>query len=980
MKNRNSHINIFTDREAADINLLKISKILEMQVDEIDIENIFSDNADADQALNFLERYIKRYVNEFNGKKLSSIPHLLDLVRLFGQSEYYAAVLLRREDIHRQLFSENGIETAFSVRTEDEYLSTAPDNGLKNTLYNLRLYKENIFFVIGYRNIIRKVNLEDTVRDLSLLADFVIQNILYLSKLSLKEKYDIEDDSFCILSVGKLGGMELNYSSDVDLLYVYNDIDTNYNSRNAQDSFSYYADLAGKITKTLSDNDDLLQMYRVDLRLRPNGEAGPIVRDVAGYIRYYERSGQTWERQMLIKARVSAGDSGTGSSFLERIRPWVYSQVHDISYIKEIYHVKMLSEQKYLDRTNIKLSPGCIRDIESICQTLQHLYGGGDSRLRGLGTLESIKLLTMNGKISNIESNALIKAYTFYRNVEHALQYPLNVQNHTLPLNESKLKILARRLNFDDDKIFKKEIEKHREMIRNIFEDLFRSEMKDIKTELIFDSNCDVEDKLQVINDLGFNELESSLKNIQYLYEGHPPNKFKATTKSKFMNVWNLLYHSISKTADMDISLNNLEKIIRSYNSPAIVYDLFAQQPDFLKLLMLLAGNSTKMADLLSSHPELFDMIIQPSSDLDTDSLRNDFNSILLSLDNSEGTNKSEYLFVQKRIMSIYLWHFLGNKPIAHVESLLTDTADIVVKEIVEQLYSTNGLNLPITLFALGKFGGREMGFDSDVDLLFLLTPTSKNKFNSKDIATASNFIQLFNRRISDRKSSIPLYITDYKIRPEGKNSPLITTLNEFNEYLINRALQWEITALTKLRMIWNSPNSIANVEDDIRNLIFDKSISKDDLNDFNRVKEKARKEKLTSDAFNLKWSKGGESDIEHLCQLYQLRFANEIISLKDKRSTLSILNLLYENDHFSSSEMKILTESYNFYRRLEQHLFMSINIDNYSLPEDQVKKDYIAKIMGRKSWKEFENLIQSLNDSVKTTINDLYSKLEQSL
>ena len=297
MNNRKSRINIFSDREAADMNLLKISKILKMKVDEIDIENIFSDNADADQALNFLERYIKRYVNEFDGKKLSSIPHHLDLVRLFGQSEYYAGVLLRREDIHRQLFSENGIETTFSVRTEDEYFSSAPDNGLKNTLYNLRLYKEKFFFEIGYRNIIRKVNLEDTVRDLSLLADFVIQNILYLSKLSLKEKYDIEDDSFCILSVGKLGGMELNYSSDVDLLYVYNDIDTNYNSRNRQDSFSYYSELAGKITKTLSDNDDLLQMYRVDLRLRPDGEAGPIVRDVAGYIRYYERSGQTFRTE-----------------------------------------------------------------------------------------------------------------------------------------------------------------------------------------------------------------------------------------------------------------------------------------------------------------------------------------------------------------------------------------------------------------------------------------------------------------------------------------------------------------------------------------------------------------------------------------------------------------------------------------------------------------------------------------------------------
>jgi len=979
MMNRKSRLKSFSNQDTAERNLLSISEILEIPTEKFDIEEIFKDNPDADQALNYLERYINVYKKEITGKIISSIPYIHDLVRLFGHSEYFSEVLLRRNDIHEQLFSENGIETPFSVRSKDEYFDYTPENTVEDALHRLRLHKEESFFKVGLRNITGKENLENTIRDLSLLADFVIQNVLHLAKLALKEKYKIEEDTFSVLSVGKLGGMELNYSSDIDLLYVYNDIETNHNSQNSKKSFAYYSDLASIITKTLSDNATLLQMYRVDLRLRPNGEAGPIVRDIAGYIRYYERSGQTWERQMLIKARVSAGNTDTGNTFLDRIRPWVYSQVNEISYIKEIYHVKKRSEQKYLDSTNIKLSPGGIRDIETICQTLQHFYGGGDSRLRGLGTLESIKLLSDNGKLSSTESNTLINAYTFFRNVEHALQYPLDRQNHTLPRQESKLLSLSRRLNFKEYKNFSEELEKYLKATRNIFEDLFRTEVKDIKTELIFNANYDVKDKLQVMKELGFNELESSLKNIQYLFEGHSPNKFTESTKTKFMNIWNLIYHGINKTAYMDITLNNLEKIIHSYNSPSIIYDLFVQQPDFLKLLILLAGNSTRMADLLSIYPELFDTIIQPEGDLNSDLLRNDFNSILLTADNSDENNKRAFVFVQKRLMSIYLWHFLGGKPISHVERLLTDSADIVIKEIVDQLYSTNGLNLPLTLLALGKLGSSEMGFHSDIDLLFLLTPTSNNELNSKDIDTASKFIHLFNLRISDQESSMPLYKTDYKIRPEGKNSPLITTLDGFDEYLINRALQWEITALTKIRTIWHSQNSKQNIEGGIRNIIFNKNLTEEDFNDFNRIIEKTRKEKLTSDGFNLKWSEGGISDIEHICQLYQLRFANEIHSLKDKRSTLSIINLLRENDLFSTSEANILTESYNFYRTLEQHLYMSANIENYTLPKNQVKKNYIARIMGKSSTEEFDDLIYTLNDSVKSIISELSFNLEQS-
>ena len=254
MMDLKSELKLFGNQDTAERNLLSISNILEMPIDKLDTDKLFKDNPDADQALNYLERYIKVYKNEITSKTISSIPYINDLVRLFGQSEYFSEVLLRRNDIYKQLFSENGIETTFSVRSKDQYFDYTPENTIEDTLHRLRLHKEESFFKVGVRNIIGKVNLEHTIRDLSLLADFVIQNVLYLAKLSLKDKYKVEEDTFSVLSVGKLGGMELNYSSDVDLLYIYNDIETNHNSHNSQKTFTYYSDLASLITKTLSDN------------------------------------------------------------------------------------------------------------------------------------------------------------------------------------------------------------------------------------------------------------------------------------------------------------------------------------------------------------------------------------------------------------------------------------------------------------------------------------------------------------------------------------------------------------------------------------------------------------------------------------------------------------------------------------------------------------------------------------------------------
>ena len=315
-KIENDLISFFENPGTLKNNISKIEKSLNIQIDQKLLIRLIKDNPDPDQAINFLERFVNINSEQADLSNLFQEPSLKSLLTLFGHSEYYTGVLLQRPDLFHYLNPDTESVQDIDVgdnALEDVSISTIP---LNDQVYQLRLYKEKVFFKIGVRNILGYADLETTMTGLSNLADSVIRKSLDIAISTLNQKHSIQKSTFCVISVGKLGGMELNYSSDIDLLFVYNNENSSSDSLNKSNQFSYYSEIASKLSSILSGRTDDLQMYRVDLRLRPDGEAGPIVRDLAGYLRYYERSGHTWERQMLIKERISAGDINTVSEFI----------------------------------------------------------------------------------------------------------------------------------------------------------------------------------------------------------------------------------------------------------------------------------------------------------------------------------------------------------------------------------------------------------------------------------------------------------------------------------------------------------------------------------------------------------------------------------------------------------------------------------------------------------------------------------------
>ena len=960
-------------------NISKIEKSLTIRIDQKLLIRLIKDNPDPDQAINFLERFISLNCEQTDLSNLFQEPTLKSLLTLFGHSEYYAGVLLQRPDLFQYLDldtdSVQDIDVEYNA-SEDITNSTIP---LSNKMYQLRLHKEKVFFRIGVRNILGYADLETTMTDLSNLADSIIQKCLDITISTLDQKHNIQKSTFCVISVGKLGGMELNYSSDIDLLFVYNNKNSGSDSLNESTQFSYYSEIASKLSTILTDKTDDLQMYRVDLRLRPDGEAGPIVRDLAGYLRYYERSGHTWERQMLIKARISAGDTDTGSEFIRHLRPWIYSPNSGMTYIRNIYRVKLRSERKYRSQNNVKLSPGGIRDIESVCQTLQHLFGSSLPDLQGIGTLKSLKQLKIKGKLSSGESDTLQKAYRFFRKLEHALQYANNRQVHTLPLKDSSILHLAKRLSESSISELMNRITSYRKSVRQIFENLFISEVNEIDIDLIFDSDSNNEEALAVMGQLGFKSAQNSLNNVRFLCNGHPPHLLSESIKNKFIDLWNVFYHTLSRSPDMDLTLNNLEKIVHSYKSPGSLFELFSQQPDLLKLLMFLAGSSSKASDLLSANPELIDAVFQPDLPLDVQKLENMFKNEIDRHLNIVEFKKAELFFFLRWQITIYLWYFLGDSHLNTVETALTDLADVILKESVEKLYYTNEVNLPLTLLTLGKHGSKEIGFSSDLDLIFVISPEKRQKIKAKDIEIGSKFIQMFNQLVAGHDDSSPIYKLDYRVRPDGKNAVLLTTIPELSDYLKNRALFWEVMAYSKIRQIWKSDNSVTDAAEIIRSSLNARMLNSEDFSEFIRITLRTRKEKTSTDDFNMKWSEGGIADIENSVLLSAIHYSSGSASNTSPKGTINSIKFLDEQNVISQTQSALLEEAYKFYRIVEQHLFMSLNIKDGKIPMDQEDRHYISKVIGLDNWYELNDLLRGYSSSVKSVVEALLLDIENS-
>ena len=471
----------FTDTRRADANLQDLAGT---PPDRQLLANILPDlltcvshSADPDQSLNYLERFARAALNKTQlFAYLEESPQALEiLARTLGASPYMAEILIRDPQHFYWLMDPrilNCARTNREIKRElAQTLRVIPDEAAQ--LDYLRFVKRREMLQIGVRDLLRLCPVEETLAALSTLAEALITTAHWVCASHLRREYGIQKNvftGFTILGMGKLGGRELNFSSDVDLIYLYASDDERSGSTSAAE---YFRRLGQKITGGLNDFTSEGYMYRVDLRLRPEGKAGYLAYSLDGFERYYRSRLATWERLALLKACPVAGNLALGQKFLDMARSFVYDGAFDARAFEDVRSMKSKIDQKMIlrdqRRRNVKLGAGGIREIELITQSLQLLHGGAVEQVRDRNTMKALAMLLQQSLIAEDECDALRQAYVFLRDVENKLQMANDAQTHSLPRDERELNVVARTLGYAASDDFLQDYERHTGAVNRIF-------------------------------------------------------------------------------------------------------------------------------------------------------------------------------------------------------------------------------------------------------------------------------------------------------------------------------------------------------------------------------------------------------------------------------------------------------------------------------------------------------------------------------
>jgi glutamate-ammonia-ligase adenylyltransferase len=732
-------------------------------------------------------------------------------------------------------------------------------------LARVREFKQRELLRIGARDLARLGQAPEITLELSSVADVCLEAVWRVCQRQMVQRYGQpwhkdadghwQPTAGTVVGLGKLGGQELNYSSDVDVVFVYSEEGEVFKAppgvsaarkpagAAAEDSgratlanHQFFNRLAEAFITEVTRLAPEGALYRIDLRLRPEGDMGPLSRSLAGFENYYAQWGQTWERMMLIKARGVAGDETLAAEFLEMIQPFRYPRSINESALREVGQMKDRIEQEVVKagelERNVKLGRGGIREIEFIAQSLQLLHAGRQPFLQSPQTLPCLEKLVQYELLSAPDSAALRGAYCFLRDVEHRLQMEGNRQTHTIPSERVAGERLARVMGFATLKEFDAARRTHTSDVRRIFDRVLKGEVpktqpttpfprefdgaeREWKAILAEHSFQDVPKAFRVLREFvegpGYGHVsprtrELALQLLPRLFARCPRAQSKVQSpKSKVENPrpsseaagTNGLQRSANAPlSDPDRVITRLDSFIAAYGARATLFELWHSNPTIFDLLVLLFDRSEFLAELAIRTPDLVDELVTSGrlrQRKTTEETLRDLRHGLADADQHLWLRR----YHQAELMRIGLRDILG---LADFEQYLTELsalADACLQYALEAVLRRHRLKSPpFAIIGLGKLGGAEIDYGSDLDLLFVAGPNAKNLPKLSRLAV--EVMDLVSRRTEQGL----VFHTDARLRPDGEKGLLVNTLTAYEEYYRRRAQLWEIQTLTRTRPI----------------------------------------------------------------------------------------------------------------------------------------------------------------------------------
>jgi glutamate-ammonia-ligase adenylyltransferase len=924
-----------------------------------DIEKIISEVSQGTSDPKRAETNLHRLAEAVSGSA-RALPYLNEIAKLFAVSRFLANFCISYPD---ELFGaikemkEPVSKNLLSARANNE-LQFDEEMNITEVLQRIRLFKKRYLLRITMRDITGLTDTLSSMDELTHLAETVIHFALSCSlKINTRKFGDpAPQEGFAIIALGKLGGEELNYSSDVDLMAVY-DAEEGHTSGilspagvriNRISNSEFYFKVMELFSMILSRNTEDGIAYRVDLRLRPQGEKGEIAMPVKSYRAYYETWGRLWERMALIRARPVAGSARLGRSFMEVIEPFVWKRTMDYSDIEEIKGLKKKIDSVF-SRDDIKRGYGGIREAEFFIQTFQLIYGNEHGSLRTHRLLNAMQSLRWIGLVPEEDLIVLWDNYLHLRKIEHLLQMKDDLQTHTLPAAEDDLNALALQTGFPSVRGFLSDLKLRRMKIRNMYNSLLGTE-EDIYAEALTLLEGDLGDD-ELAGYLSFRGLKKpfmglkGIKGIRGQFE-----LFKTQRERTVMRkVVPLLIEGALNAESPDRALRELDSFFAVIGVNETYLTGLMERKELREGIMKIFSMSTYLTRVFLSSPRYLDLLLEGNVIRKTSRrTREELRRIVLQ-DRFE-TEIAEYKNVEEiRLGSFFLMHVIK---IHHLVKYLSQLADAVIGMITSAAAESGRLSLRtgFSVLAMGKLGSREITFGSDLDIIFLSE-------NQEDIKTAEKIL----KTLTAYTDKGIIYRVDTRLRPDGSRGALLKDREGYRDYYLNSARPWEIQALLKVRPVAGDMDSAKSFMKMAREVILKRGLElkRDDIRTMREriVRELSHESK----GIDIKLGPGGIEEIEFYIQLLQLHNAGKAPEIL-VQDTASAMRRLTKRGILSSDDGKTLSAAYEYLRTLET--FMRLN-EEHVITADSEFAGLAGIFMGHRNKEEFLEHLKAIRTKV---------------
>ena len=879
-----------------------------------------------------------------------------ELPGVWAMSEFTSRVCLRDPQVLPDLVDSGDLAGAYTPdgyqqRLAKQLTGVQDEAQLQSTL---RRFRSREMLRIAWRDLSGRADLDETLADLSTLADVMIDTALEWLYQNLCQQMGTPRDSqgnaerMIVLGMGKLGGGELNFSSDIDLIFAFPEpgfTDAEPPKPNEQ----FFLRLGRSLIAALDQQTADGQCFRVDMRLRPYGDSGPLAMSVPAMELYFLEQGREWERYALIKARVVGGDQVAGNALLEALSPFVYRKYLDYGALESLRDMKAMIAREVRRRRladNVKLGRGGIREVEFIAQAFQLIRGGQEPALRERALQPVIAYLGEQALIPAHAQQDLSQAYRYLRVIENRIQAMHDRQAHDLPTDPLDQARLLLAMGETDWSALRTRLDDWRRRVQGHFDQVFVAPQQEDEAEQsdepdfadIWHDLLEAQSARDVLTQTGFENASAALQAIARFRDGSRVRALSDQGRTRLDRLMPMLLAAAGGTDTADAVLDRLLTLLEEIVRRTAYLALLNEHPMAVSQLVRLVGGSPWIARYLALHPMLLDELLDPRTlyaPLSRDALRAEVNARLQAAEGDDLEQAMEVLrqFKQTQVLRVAAADLAGAIPVMLVSDYLTDIAEVILEQVlllawqqVSQRYGeplrADGEIAQFGVVAYGKLGSLELGYGSDLDIVFLHdpVPTGTATTGDKPVEPAVFFARLAQRIIHILATPTPggiLYEVDTRLRPSGQSGLLTTSVEAFAAYQRERAWTWEHQALVRARMVAGTAalrSQFAAVRREILTRARERAVL---CQEVGQMRERMRRElgSKTGQGFDLKQDRGGIADIEFMVQYGALAGAQDYPGLLRYTDNIRLLDELERAGELTTEQAQTLAIAYREYR-----------------------------------------------------------------